>query len=828
MFKSFLLCTLLFLGTVKGASQTATSSYAYRHPSEVKESWQRLLLYQSALSFYTLKQGDIYLDSSFVYVSQSLGMSRLSVAAEGIDDPELLAQSKWFDQRDTRLGLRLLSQTKGKRHLQQLVLLGAYFTFEPNRATKRDSAIYYLNKALNENKSHNDKKLRRIATCLLGKALVQGGDTAKGNATFNQLILECLKEGDKKTAARALGYWGMFSATDPNNKDAKLNYLERARVLYKDVRYAEGEIIMLTRLGYFYLGRGHLDDAYKAFLDAGELQKSIGFPYSHYNSDDLTMVTMLQGKFGEPLKYALETVKSAERARDSVGWGPFYTRLGGMYITEGGREEEGIKWMVKAIDRYVADRDPDLYLTLFTVVSSMVERGKPGEAYELIKRISQKVQPNLPNEIYYNMSFATVYMGLKEYRKAEEFALKADSVLKVFASIPELAVVKDYLGKVIAILSSQIYFESGKYSKAKKILQPYLNTASDLTLLENDMVIYKQMIQLDSVFKDDASAVKHYRQYVQLLDSNFRVSKVRQAEELQVMYETEEKEAEIALLNQQARLEQANLKQATLVRNFTIGGIAVALLIAALLYRQSRLRHGTNKVITQKNKQLEHLLTEKEWLLKEIHHRVKNNLQIVMSLLDSQAAYIENPNALSAIHDSQHRVHAMSLIHQKLYGSDNVSSIDMNIYIRELAIYLKECFPAGRFVHFNYQIEPIVLDVSQAVPLGLIMNEAITNSLKYAFPDGKSGVISITLMSTKENHYELSIADNGIGFSADYTIPKKGSLGMSLMQGLSEELRGNLVIENRKGTRIKLSFTPDYGVKRSSTRLTSSSLANPN
>ena len=142
------------------------------------------------------------------------------------------------------------------------------------------------------------------------------------------------------------------------------------------------------------------------------------------------------------------------------------------------------------------------------------------------------------------------------------------------------------------------------------------------------------------------------------------------------------------MLTQQNSLQQANLQQANLIKNVTIAGISLAFIIIGLLYRLYRQKQKSNKVITQKNGQLQHFLTEKEWLLKEIHHRVKNNLQIVMSLLNSQSAYIDNEPALTAIHDSQHRVHAMSLIHQKLYNTENVSSIDISFYIRELVSYL--------------------------------------------------------------------------------------------------------------------------------------------
>jgi two-component sensor histidine kinase len=217
-------------------------------------------------------------------------------------------------------------------------------------------------------------------------------------------------------------------------------------------------------------------------------------------------------------------------------------------------------------------------------------------------------------------------------------------------------------------------------------------------------------------------------------------------------------------------------------------------------------------------------LTEKEWLLKEIHHRVKNNLQIVMSLLNSQSAYIDNEPALTAIHDSQHRVHAMSLIHQKLYNTENVSSIDMSSYIRELANYLGDSFNTGKRIRFEYNIAPLEMDVSQAIPLGLILNEAITNSIKYAFPDGRNGMISIALSNTGSNHYLLSISDNGIGMPAHFTVKKPGSLGMSLMAGLSEDLDGSFTMENNKGTNIKFSFVHELSSKRPDLAATSFAL----
>lgn len=185
-----------------------------------------------------------------------------------------------------------------------------------------------------------------------------------------------------------------------------------------------------------------------------------------------------------------------------------------------------------------------------------------------------------------------------------------------------------------------------------------------------------------------------------------------------------------------------------------------------------------------------------------------------MSLLNSQSAYIDNESALTAIHDSQHRVHAMSLIHQKLYNTENLSSIDISLYIRELASYLADSFNTGQRIRFEFAIEPLEMDVSQAIPLGLILNEAITNSLKYAFPNDTEGVIRITLSNKSGNRYLLVISDNGIGIPSHRENKKAGSLGMNLMAGLSEDLDGSFSIENNNGTVIRILFVHEMSVKR--------------
>jgi two-component sensor histidine kinase len=200
------------------------------------------------------------------------------------------------------------------------------------------------------------------------------------------------------------------------------------------------------------------------------------------------------------------------------------------------------------------------------------------------------------------------------------------------------------------------------------------------------------------------------------------------------------------------------------------------------------------------------LLVEKEWLLKEVHHRVKNNLQIIMSLLNTQSKFLENDAAKQTIRDSQHRIQAISLIHQKLYQSENVSAIDMPVYIKELVDYLGNLFGARQRIRFELQNDPVKLEVSYAVRLGLILNEAITNGIKYAFPENREGMIKISLKQKGDEQYVMTIQDNGIGLSPDFENQQRNSLGMSLMEGLSNDIDGKFRIESNGGTTIVVAF----------------------
>jgi two-component sensor histidine kinase len=336
---------------------------------------------------------------------------------------------------------------------------------------------------------------------------------------------------------------------------------------------------------------------------------------------------------------------------------------------------------------------------------------------------------------------------------------------------------------------------------------------------------------VDSANGNYVSAIKHFQAYKDLNDTLFNQAKSKQIEELMIQYETEKKDRNISVLENESKLQKGELEHANQTRNWIIGVALLFFIIIALLINNARLKEQANKKlqaqqkeIEKKNLLLQHLVKEKDWLVKEIHHRVKNNFHIVAGLLRTQSEYLQTAEAIKAVTESQLRGHSMSLIHQKLYQSDNLSAINMVEYIHELVEYLKDSFNIRQSIHFNLQIDRVEMALSHCIPLGLILNEAITNSIKYGFPGNKSGIVNISFKRISQERFQLTINDNGIGLPSNADLFNSASMGMRLMKGLSDDIEGKFTINNHINTEIIIEFiyNPERanGVSKPETNIT--------
>ncbi|MFB2879806.1 histidine kinase dimerization/phosphoacceptor domain -containing protein [Floridanema aerugineum] len=233
-------------------------------------------------------------------------------------------------------------------------------------------------------------------------------------------------------------------------------------------------------------------------------------------------------------------------------------------------------------------------------------------------------------------------------------------------------------------------------------------------------------------------------------------------------------------------------------------------LIAAQKYQQSQAAVAVGIDITeqkQAEQQLKTSLREKEVLLKEIHHRVKNNLQVISSLLKLQSEFTKDREVISLLSDSYNRVRSMALIHEKLYQSQGIAQIDAADYIKSLVYNLVSSHtPISERINLDIQVEPIFFDLDTAIPCGLIINELICNTLKYAFPEGAIGKIYLRLSLLKNQFILLEVADNGIGLPADFDIEMSESLGLQLVNNLTNQLEGNIEIDLQCGTFFRITF----------------------
>jgi two-component sensor histidine kinase len=196
-------------------------------------------------------------------------------------------------------------------------------------------------------------------------------------------------------------------------------------------------------------------------------------------------------------------------------------------------------------------------------------------------------------------------------------------------------------------------------------------------------------------------------------------------------------------------------------------------------------------------------LIEKELLLREVHHRVKNNLNIIISLLNLHAREVEdNKRAYTIFNDCKNRIRAMAIVHEQLYKSDKLATINIRDYVRGMIHEIREIYSVYENVEIEEEIAEVALDINTAIPCGMILNELLTNSMKHAFSENK-GVYVIVRFQTDENRmYSLSVQDNGPGLPDGFSLGECNSLGLTLVQILSEQLQGQFITDEKSGTFI--------------------------
>ncbi|MDC6352253.1 tetratricopeptide repeat protein [Zeaxanthinibacter sp. PT1] len=506
---------------------------------------------------------------------------------------------------------------------------------------------------------------------------------------------------------------------------------------------------LYTQMGYVYERKGKLDLATDYALKSLELgiqlqdDHAMAIAYS-----DLSNIFWKQQKYEQALRYGLESIRIFElRGLQDLDYDFTLYVVGNCYLALGDREQAE-KYYEHAI--------------------------AIGERYGFYNNLS---------DVY--ISMVDLHSFTNNYQKAERFGLKALEFANLLDN--NFMVMRCYLaiGKMQNL--------QGKFISAIENLEKCIEVATidfhDSYYLAQAYEALGRSYAGNHQYREAYSAMEMYDQFK---NEVFTAEADNRTSVLQTEYKLAEKETTIQ--EQEGRLRRQQARQ-TLI-------IIVALLmflLLLLLYKAVKNNSRKNRLLLQQNR-------EKEFLLKEIHHRVKNNLEIISSLLSLQSAKIDDPKIAEAMDKSQQRVHSMSMIHQKLYKGKSLSSIEMKDYFENLGEHIVNTHGAQDRVEVRCEMNPLELHIDLAIPIGLIVNELLTNSLKYAFPGKRPGIIVVALSKADDIVY-LELSDNGIGKSAEARNEGTG-FGTQLIELLTRQLDGKMQLNQRPGTSFTFEFNP--------------------
>lgn len=435
-------------------------------------------------------------------------------------------------------------------------------------------------------------------------------------------------------------------------------------------------------------------------------------------------------------------------------------------------------------------------------------------AYERAKKDNDTI---LQKKCLINMG--SIYSSLQEYDKAKATMLESLEIdvnqelnYNIYANLGNLFIRKKqykeaipYLNKSIEIhpenLDSEknlMYFIEAKSALRDSIgMQPIIKRAileaENITALRAKSNLYNALSKYFNAFNDYKTAIEYQQKYHNTFVEIKEKQRDQTVYDLETNYQTEKKERE---------LESKKANETLFIISLVFLGILLTLV--SFFYIKNRKK---NLLLAQQKLLLESTLEDKNILLKEIHHRVKNNLQVISSLLSLQQRQINDVKASQALQEGRDRVKAMALIHQNLYQDTDIIGVEINDYVNKLANSLVKNYKLEETnIKLNIDVDAVKLDIDTIIPIGLVINELISNALKYAFTDQDYGILNIYLKQ-KHNVLILSVTDNGKGLPQNFNIEQISSLGFRLIKAFSDKLGAKITIDSSKqGTKISLNI----------------------
>ncbi len=528
---------------------------------------------------------------------------------------------------------------------------------------------------------------------------------------------------------------------------------------------------------------------------------------SHYNEDIamgfnfIGMSHYVQGRYDRATTFYLQSMRQAEINADSQYAAIVLNNIAACY--EAGKQpDEAIRYFEDALRRFQRLGDQSWIAKVSSNLAQQQLKKNDLEGSLRNYQLAYQTFLNLKDTHHAGLArtgFGHYYFENKQYTKALGHYEAALPMLDRQYDPSAYAVQLQNLANTLAHLN--------RFDEAERLLNEALPIMQDCKALEQEVKLSKVAIQLYQRKGDLTQAFAWQERYITLSDSLFDQEKAQALQDAVKKYELDQKEQQITLLNTENQVKDLSLQSARRQQLVLLLGLVLAALLGLGGWYLLRLKQRSHRELADINSQISDALAEKDLLLREIHHRVKNNLQVISSLLKLQSQHLSDQEALDALTEGRNRVQSMALIHQNLYQQEQLTAIEAASYVQKLADALFRSYNTqADKVQIQYEVAPILLDVDTAVPIGLILNELISNALKHAFNDPKPGLLQIRLQRNGPDALLLSVQDNGPGIDPTlFDLDKPStSFGLRLVRLLADKLEATIAVHNNNGASIEL------------------------
>ncbi|GAA4307906.1 hypothetical protein GCM10023149_01600 [Mucilaginibacter gynuensis] len=736
----------------------------------------------------------------------------------------LLAQTSNLDEFPLPVLKQKLAASKNDTTRVKLQLAqGHLILFKSGGGQKEiDSALSFANQAVKLSRQLNYNDGIFNAMLLSAESFNKKPDPERGFKIAQQALAFSKKVNNMDGIAKSYLIIGQhYQVSDPMGLRTRMDYNNKAIAIFRKERSLRWLANTLTTNAELLFLAGQRTDAIKLLFEI----LNIGDAVSRRTVEGIYWLigrtSTELSDYPNALKYNLLAIKTAKEVQDTtLLLCSIYHTMAVTYVKIQDYNR-ALPYSLNALKIARHYHNKDYIATVaITLATEYTRTNRLAQALALLEEVKSYSDTD-PDKLSVAAVFLNNLTYAKQFKKAVPYV---QEVKELLAKVPKHNF-EEVMGGYNSL--SYYYVETSQSELASFYSDLYAEIVHKMNFQGGIKTAESRYFKLDSMKGNFKSAIDHYLVAQRIKDSIDNVTKAYQISLLQIENETEKKNSDIEALTKQSQVKDDQLKRNHFIQRLIIAGSAVLLIITGLIYSRYRLKQRSTALlmlqkaeIDQQNISLQHLvydknqligekdelLYEKDLLLKEVNHRVKNNLQIVMSLLASQSGYMQNKKAQEAILESQNRVQAIALIHDTLYNTDKIAEIALASYITDLIQSLDDSINKGKHkVVINCDVDDILLDVSQAIPLGIILNESVTNALKYAFPGDRTGEIMVSVKQVGKQ-IEMSVRDNGIGLPAGFNLFKADSLGVTLIKGLTDQLKGTFDIHYRIGVTIMIKF----------------------